>query len=188
MRWGNSPYWCRRGKLLARDRDTLHDSLMEILENPDQPLEVRRRSLEAIAPLNTSKIQELVTWAYDSDDIDLKSSSIYAMGRTGELSWLPVLLRELESREPSIRYESAHACGELGEEDAIPHLIPLLQDDDYQVQLASVNALGKIGGSMAKKVLVNCIREGDAVLEDAAKAELENLEFLEDPMAFTSES
>ena len=185
---GKFPVLVQEGKLLARDRDTLHDSLMEILENPDQPLEVRRRSLEAIAPLNTIKIQELVTWAYDSDDIDLKSSSIYAMGRTGELSWLPVLLRELESREPSIRYESAHACGELGEEDAIPHLIPLLQDDDYQVQLASVNALGKIGGSMAKKVLVNCIREGDAVLEDAAKAELENLEFLEDPMAFTSES
>ena len=184
---GKFPVLVQEGKLLARDKDTLHDSLMGVLEDPGQPLEVRRRSLEAIAPLNTNDIQELVSRAYESDDLDLKSSSIYAMGRTGEISWLPVLLEELESPEPTLRYESAHACGELGEEEAVPHLIPLLQDDDYQVQLAGINALGKIGGSLAKKVLVNCIRDGDAVLEDAAKAELENIEFLEDPLGFTSD-
>ncbi len=184
---GKFPVLVQEGKLLARDRDTLHDSLMGVLEDPDQPLEVRRRSLEAIAPLNTTAIRDLVSKAYESDDPDLKSSSIFAMGRTGELSWLPVLLRELQNPEPSIRYESANACGELGEEDAVTYLIPLLEDDDFQVQLAGISALGKIGGSFAKKVLVNCIEEGDAVLEDAAKAELENLELLEDPLAFSSE-
>ena len=184
---GKFPVLVQEGKLLARDRDTLYDSLMGVLEDPDQPLEVRRRSLEAIAPLNTSAIRDLVSKAYESDDPDLKSSSIFAMGRTGELSWLPVLLRELQNPEASIRYESANACGELGEEDAVTYLIPLLQDDDFQVQLAGISALGKIGGSFAKKVLVNCIEEGDAVLEDAAKAELENLELLEDPLAFSSE-
>ena len=47
--------------------------------------------------------------------------------------------------------------------------------------------MGKIGGPLAKKVLVHCVEEGDAVLEDAARAELEIIEFLEDPMSFTSE-
>ena len=77
--------------------------------------------------------------------------------------------------------------GELGEEDAVPHLVSLLDDDDYQVQLAGIGALGRIGGPLAKKVLVHCVNEGDDVLEDAARAELENIEFLEDPMAFTSD-
>ena len=108
------------------------------------------------------------------------------MGRTGEVSWLPVLIKELENPEPSIRYETANACAELAEEEAVPHLIALLEDDDDQVQLAGISALGKIGGSLAKKVLVHCVKEGDAVLEDAARAELENIEFLEDPMSFTS--
>ena len=175
------------GKLLARDRNTLRDSLMGVLQDPEQPMEVRRRSLEAIAPLNTPDIRNMVLSAYESDDLDLKASSIYAMGRTGEPGWLPALIRELESPEPSIRYESAHACGELGEEDAAPYLISLLEDDDYQVQLAGISALGKIGGSLAKRALTICVREGDAALEDAAKAELENIEFMEDPMSFASD-
>ncbi len=69
----------------------------------------------------------------------------------------------------------------------MPHLVALLDDDDNQVQLAGISALGKIDGPLAKKVLVNCVKDGDAALEDAARSELENIEFLEDPMAFTSE-
>jgi HEAT repeat protein len=177
----------QEGKLLPKDKETIHDSLMAALNDPAQHLDVRRRSLEAIAPFNTGDIHHLVNWAYDSDDLALKSSSIFAMGRTGESSWLPLLIRELQSPEPEIRYETAYACGALGEEDAVPHLIPLLDDDDYQVQMAGINALGKIGGPLAKKVLVNCIKEGDAALEDAARMELQNIEYMEDPMAFSSD-
>jgi HEAT repeat protein len=74
----------------------------------------------------------------------------------------------------------------LGDEEVVPHLIALLQDDDYQVQLAGLNALGKVGGPLAKRALIRCAKEGDAVLEDAARAALENVVFLEDPMAFSS--
>ena len=116
----------------------------------------------------------------------LKSSSIFAMGRTGETSWLPLLFKEIQSPDPDIRYESAHACGALGEEDAVPHLIGLLEDDDYLVQLAGINALGQIGGPLAKKILLHCVQEGDSSLEEAARAELENIEFSDDPMAFNS--
>jgi HEAT repeat protein len=175
------------GKLLQKDADTVRANLMAVLENPDEPLEVRRRSLEAVAPFNTEDIKRYVCWAYESDDLKLKASSIFAMGRTGETSWLPFLLRELQNKEPSLRYESANASAELGDEEVVPHLISLLQDDDYQVQMAGLNALGKIGGPLAKRALLRCIKEGDATLEEAARTALENVEFLEDPMAFSSE-
>ena len=184
---GKFPSLVQEGKLLPKDGDSILDSLMAVLEDPAQPPEVRRRSLESVAPFNTSDIQNYVSWAYNSGDLNLKSSSIFAMGRTGEPSWLPLLIKEIQNPEPAIRYETAHACGELGEEDAVPHLITLLQDDDYHVQLAGINALGKIGGFLAKKVLFNCVQEGDASLEEAARSELQNIEFMEDPMAFNSE-
>ena len=184
---GKFPALVQEGKLLAKDGDSILESLMDILKDSGQPLEVVRRSMEAVAPFNTPDIRKFVTRAYKGDDPLLKSSSIYAMGRTGEVSLLPVIIKELKNAEPSIRYESAHACAELGDEDAVPHLIALLDDDDNQVQLAGISALGKIGGPLAKKVLVNCVKDGDAVLEDAARSELENIEFLEDPMAFSSE-
>ena len=177
----------QEGKLLPKDREAIHDSLMAVLGNEEEHVDIRRRSLEAIAPFNTKDIHELLSSAYEAEDPLLKSSSIFAMGRTGELSWLPLLIKELQNPEPSIRYETANACGELGEEDAVPHLVSLLDDEDYQVQLAGINALGKIGGPLAKKVLGHCVKEGDAVLEEAARAELQNIEFLEDPMAFTSD-
>ena len=177
----------QEGKMLPKDKEAIYDSLMAVLNNPDQHIDVRRRSLEAVAPFNTSDIKKLVSWAYDSEDLPLKSSSIFAMGRTGEVAWLPVLMKELQSTDASIRYETAHACGELGEEDAVPHLISLLEDEDIQVQMAGISALGKIGGPLAIKVLVHCVKDGDSVLEDAARAELQNIELLEDPMAFTSD-
>jgi HEAT repeat protein len=177
----------QEGKLLPKDRESIHSGLMETLNDAEQPIDVRRRSLEAVAPFNTGDIREMVSWAYESEDLALKSSSIFAMGRTGESTWLPLLIKELQSPEPTIRYETANACGELGEEDAVPHLVSLLQDDDYQVQLASISALGKIGSPLAKKVLLHCIKDGDAALEEAARAELQNIEFLEDPMAFSSD-
>ena len=183
---GKFAYLIQEGKLLPKDADLVCDNLMEALEDEEEHLEVRRRSLEAVAPFNTATVQEYVSWAYNSNDMKLKSSSIYAMGRTGETNWLPVLIKELQSPEPSVRYETANACGDLGDEEVVPHLVPLLQDDDYQVQVAGLSALGKIGGPLAKRVLIRCIKEGDAVLEEAARTALESVEFLEDPMSYQS--
>ena len=183
---GKFPLLAQEGKLLAKDGELVHRSLMETLEDDDEDITVRRRCLESVAPFNTEAIENFVEWAYSSEDEDLKSSSIYAMGRTGEAAWLPILISELQSPDPSVRYETAHACGELGEEDAVLHLIELLRDEDYQVQLAGIAAIGKIGGPLAKRALLNCVSEGDTALEDAAKAELENIEFLEDPLEFSS--
>jgi HEAT repeat protein len=184
---GKFAFLVQDGKLLQKDADAVRENLMAVLADPSEHLEVRRRSLEAIAPFNTPEVKEYICWAYESQDLKLKSSSIYAMARTGELGWLPILIKELQNNEPAVRYETANACAELGDEDVVPHLIPLLQDDDYQVQTAGVNALGKIGGPLAKRVLLRCIKEGDASLEESARSALENVKFLEDPMTFTSE-
>ena len=174
----------QEGKLLARDGETVHDNLMQVLEDEEEPMEVRRRSMEALAPFNTLEINQHITLAYESLDPDYRASAIFSMGRTGEANWLPLLIQELENEDPIIRYETANACGELGEEDAVPHLILLLEDDDSQVQLSSISALGKIGGPLAKKVLMACANDGDANLEEAARIELETIEILEDPLGF----
>ena len=185
---GRFPLLAHEGKLLAKDGEAVHDNLMQVLEDEEEPLDVRRRCMESLAPFNTLEIKQHITLAYESLDPDFRSSSIFAMGRTGESAWLPLLVQELQNDEPSIRYETAHACGELGEEDAVPHLILLLEDDDPQVQLAGVSALGKIGGPLAKKVLIATAKDGDANLEEAARIELENIEFFEDPLGFGADA
>ena len=181
---GRFPLLAQEGKLLVRDGELIHDNLLQVLEDEEEPMEVRRRCMEALAPFNTMEINQHITLAYESLDLDFRASSIFAMGRTGEVGWLPILLQELQNEEPTIRYETANACGELGEEDAVSHLILLLEDSDSEVQLASIGALGKIGGPLAKKVLTSLVKDGDANLEEAALTELQDLEFDEDPQGY----
>ena len=179
---GKFPVLAQEGKVPAQDGALVYRVLMDFLEDEIEDLEVRRRCLEAVAPFNTEEVKDYIRWAYDNENDDLRSSSVYAMGRTGDTAWLPILLRELESYDPAVRYETANACGDLGEQDAIPQLIDLLQDDDPEVRLAAISALGKIGGALARRALIDCVRDGDAAMSEAAHAELENLEFLDDPM------
>lgn len=180
---GRFPVLAQEGKLRAQDGELVYRVLMDFLEDDIEDLEVRRRCLEAVAPFNTEEVQDYIRWAYDGDEEDLRSSSIYAMGRTGEAEWLPTLLEELENYDPAVRYEAANACGELGMEDASLPLAELLrQDDDSEVRMACIASLGKIGGAIARRALIDCMRDGDSAMSDVAHNELENLEFLEDPM------
>ncbi len=179
---GKFPALAQEGKLQPQDRELVYRVLMDFLEDEIEDLEVRRRCLEAVAPFNTEEVQDYIRWAYDGDDQDMRSSSIYAMGRTGGVEWLPTLLGDLENPDPAVRYEAAYACGEMGEQNAAPQLVELLQDDDPEVRLACIAALGKVGGALARRALIDCVRDGDAAISDAAHTELENLEFLDDPM------
>ena len=179
---GKFPALALDGKLKPPDGELVYRVLMDFLEDEIEDLEVRRRCLEAVAPFNTEEVRDYIRWAYEDEDQDLRSSSIFAMGRTGEVSWLPTLLQDLESSDAAVRYESAHACGELGEQQATPQLIELLEDEDPEVRLAGINALGKIGGVEARRALIDCVNDGDSAMSEAAHNELENLEFLDDPM------
>jgi HEAT repeat protein len=171
-------------KLLQTDADMVYESLMSVLSDESEHTEVRRRSLESASGFRSQEVQEYIKWAYSSGDSDLKSSSIYAMGQSGETIWLPILLIELKNIEPFIRYESARACGALGEDDVVPHLEQMLQDEDNQVQLAAIEALGNIGGNLAKQILSRLSEDCEPEFEQSVALALESAEFLQDSMDF----
>ena len=171
-------------KILSKDGEQVKTSLMKALSDRDEYTEVRRRALEAVAAYNTGDVHEYVQWAYRADSHELKCSSLYAMGRTGDNRWMPMLLKEMHSPIPALRYEAATACGELDDEESAPHLVPLLEDEDLQVQLAAIGSLGKIGGSLAKRALRRCMKNGDPTMEEAARVALEDIQGTEDHLGF----
>ena len=73
---GKFAYLVQEGKLLPKDADVVRDNLLDTLEDQDEHLEVRRRSMEAVAPFTTGAIQEYVSWTYNSDDLKLKSNCV----------------------------------------------------------------------------------------------------------------
>ena len=176
----------QRGKMLEKDGERIKEFLMHTIQNSRDDQELRRRAMEAVAPFNTSDVQQVIQEAYGSDQIEMKCSAVYAMGKTCDSRWLPVILAELRSPHGAMRYEASTACGELEEEQAVPHLIPLFEDDDHQTQLSAIYAVGAIGGSLARKALLHCLKSSDDVAVEAAQEAFEALESGNEITSFTS--
>ena len=164
------------GKMLQKDGDRIKQRLMSSVLDGDECLSVRRRAMEAVAPFNTDDVQKVIQDAYQSPVKGMRCSAVYAMGKSCDSRWLPVILSELQNSDAAMRFEASNACGELGEEPAVPHLIPLFEDDDHETQISAIAAVGNIGGSLARKALLRCIKSADDLAAEAAQEALDNLD------------
>jgi len=162
----------------------IQEALLGVISDKSKSVEVKRHALEAAAPLSLPRVKTAIMEAYQSHNSRLRISSIYAMGKNCDPSWLPVLLKELASADDEVRYEAAGACGELEEEAAVPHLIMLIGDPDADVQMAAIQALGKIGGTKAKECLEQCLDNISKAVRQAAEQALKELEAEEAPPSF----
>ncbi len=160
-------------------------ALLEVLENTKEPLEVRRRALEAVAPFRQELVEDYIEDYYHSEDAKVKASAIFAMGLNCNSHWLDILIDEMQSTNPEFRYEAAKAAGELEDEQAVPRLLELLNDADPDVQGAAITALGKIGGKEAKQALQRLSKSKEPRIKDAAKAALTELSACEDPLSLS---
>ncbi len=159
-------------------------ALLTVFHDRRESLEVRRRALEAIAPMTLPDVVEIIQEAYRSGNAGLKASAIYAMGQNCDPIWLPLLQEELNNLDSEVRFEAAGACGELGEEEAVPSLVGLLADGDIQVRLAAIESLGKLGGGRAREALVRCLQDADSDTCQAAADVLEEIEASENDLLF----
>ena len=163
-------------KLMPQDRDRVRQILIETYNNDNEVLNVRRRSIESLGLFCDDQVRSIIRDAYGHQSSKVRESALYAMGNNADPIWIPIVIKEMSSDFPSMRYEAAHACGGLGDESSIPYLIPLVQDEDFQVRLAAIDALGAIGGSSAKRILQQCLRSNDETIRESAREALEQVE------------
>ena len=171
-------------KLRSCHVSRIQEVLLTVIGDKNKPVEVRRRALESASPLSLPQVKTAIMEAYESDNSRLKVSSVYAMGKNCDPSWLPILLKELTSTDAEVRYDAAGACGELEEEAAVPGLIKLINDPDIDVQMAVIQALGKIGGTQAKECLEHCLNNASAAIRQTAEQALIELEVREVLLSF----
>lgn len=154
----------------------IQEALLTVISDENRLVEVRRRALEAAAPLSLPQVKTAIMKAYQSPSYSLRVSSIHAMGKNCNPAWLPILLKELDSADIEVRYEAAEACGELEAEEAVPYLIKLVNDPDADVQMVAIQALGKIGGTEAKECLDYCLNNTSEAIRQTAEQALSELE------------
>jgi HEAT repeat protein len=156
------------GEMEAIDQaavDRAQDILHDIWVNEREDLEVRRRALESLASSSHEAVEDAINEAYASEEHRMKASALFAMGRTYDQRWAPIVLEELESNDQELRFEAARAAGELELEDAIPVLTEIAFDDDVEIRDTAIWSLGEIGGREALRVL-NVLSEGAQETED----------------------
>ena len=149
--------------------------------NDSDDIDIKRRAMESVAPLSLPRVEQAILEAYKSDNIKLKASAIYAMGRNCSPDWINYAISELSSPMAELRYEAAGACGELGEDAAVPYLIEVADDDDMDVRIAAIVALGKIGGEEAQEYLELCLKDDSEAIREAAEQALDDIDVMQDP-------
>lgn len=118
-----------------------------------EPLEIRRRSLEALANSSHPRVSSLIKTAYADGNHELKIGAIYAMGRTCSAMWRSQLLDELESADGECVYEAIRACGQIQLKEVARRVGEFTLSDDQELQLIAIWSLGEIGGRQAFEIL-----------------------------------
>ena len=168
--------------------ESISKNLLEVINDKARPLEVRRRALEAVSPLSFPGVTQAINVFYHSPETKFKISAVYAMGKSCNASFLPLLKKELLSSDTETRYEAATALGEMGEEETVPYLADLLEDPDIDVQMAVIRALGQIGGAQSRRFLRQCLNSESEAISQAAEEALDELESEETPLVLREEA
>lgn len=164
-------------KLVERDSKRIWEALKASVDDDDEPIGVRRRALESVASFRAPQVRGWIQWGFDHPESMLRQSAIYAMGRSGDLAWMEIVIGEMESDDPAMRYEAANAAREFGEDSALPALTDLIHDIDSQVSLAALHAIAGIGSAKAAKLLRSYAASADDLaIREAAQEALEILE------------
>ncbi len=180
---GHFVYLAETGKLRPYQRLRLHDTLLGVYNDANQPIEVRRRAVEAVAYLSDdAEITAAIGDAYQEGEARMQASAVHAMGRNMDARWLNTVITEMGSASAEMRYEAARAAGELSDRRAIPQLLELLRDNDTEVKLAAIWALGQVGSAAATSALKRVAQSDDEAISDAAQDALAEARLADDPL------
>lgn len=156
------------GDIPAKAAKEAQDLALKIHSDRSEPLESRRRALEALSNSSHPDVERLIREAYADGNHDLKISALFAMGRTCSKVWRDILLEELDSADSEIVYEAVTACGQIQLEESARRVGELATSDDREIQLAAIWALGEIGGNHAFEILTSL----EETIEDEETAAL----------------
>ena len=171
------------GSLSEKRSASLRAALLEGCARAGEDPEVIGAALVSVAVLEGEEIRQAIDLAYRSPEPILKAKALTAMGNNLDPCWQPVVLRELKSQNPVMRYAAAAAAGFMELGPAVPRLIELSRDPDVEVRLAAITALGQVGGQASRQRLQTLVKSSDPAVSEQASMALDEMIFMESPLA-----
>jgi HEAT repeat protein len=127
----------------------------------------------ALRKADTLKTREaLAQIATNSGDSGLRIAAIHNLGRAGDVTYLPALLRLMQSDDKQIQNAAAEAAGNLGGAAAVPQLAALVSSPDAETRRAGTNGLGDTHAGPAVPILIGLLLDTDANVRETARSGL----------------
>lgn len=158
----------------------VEDTLLAVLNGTETTL-VRRRALESLGFSSRPELEALINKAYTDSDRDWKVSALFAMSRTSNEKWNPMVMNSMSDDNDAIQFEAVRAAGELAIEEAREPLLRMVDETtDEDLQAAAIWSLSQIGGKDVREKITSLLEdsEEDEDIEFLENA-LENLDFTE---------
>jgi HEAT repeat protein len=163
--WGTLESVLREEELPEESYRRVVAFLLDIAQDPSATPNARRFSIEALGFASEPEITKLVEQAYHEPHPELKTSALFAMGRSGMARWETYVLAELDSPDPRIQLEAVRAAGELFLDEAAPTLLRLARSaTDQNLRREAIWALGHTTSQEAWELL-------DAIAQDPTEDE-----------------
>lgn len=166
----------------SEDAEQVVHALRVIAEDVREDDELRASAVSAVGVVTAPWVPELVEEAFQSDNAALHLGAVQAMGRSADVTWLPVLEGSLVAEDEDERLAAVQAIGEIGSEEGAPMLVELFDDPSASEELiqGAVAALGEIGSEEAVEELQQLRTHPDPTVRATAQAALEEATWLDD--------
>jgi HEAT repeat protein len=128
-------------------------------------------AIQGLRKANTVKTrQALADLADHGPDSSIRMEALRNLARTGDRSYLPVLVRVMKTaQDPDTKTVAAEAAGDLGGTQATPELLPFVAMAEARTRLAGTVGLGHTADRTAVPVLIRLLLDSDSsVRENAA--------------------
>lgn len=143
------------------------DKLVKALRHPQG--EIRESAARALGELaNPAAVVPLIV-ALDDWNIDVRIAAAEALGEIRDQRAVDALARAF--RERSLRKKSFEALVKIGA-PSIKALISLLPESPAEMKKLIIDIFGKIGSTRSIPPLIDCLRERDRDIQDAAAVAL----------------
>src|SRR5690606_5545946 len=90
------------------------NALAQQYEADDTAENVRRAALESLGNSADPRVRGYIDEAYERGGDLMQISAVYAMGRTSDSRWSPIVIQEMENPDEEMREEAARAAGHIG--------------------------------------------------------------------------
>ena len=170
----------RMENLSEDDYKKVKEFLLNLFNDHSGTVDSRRTALEALGYITDPDVEALIREAHASPDRKMRISALFAMGRSGmDRAWEDILVKEIHSHDPEIRFEAVRSAGETYSTGAAEALERLTGDPDRRTRIEAIRALGNAGRPDSRLLLRTMLSSSDEDVRDAASEALNALDYFQ---------